>query len=321
LEVLYLRNSDQYGVKFHFDNQFTLCPEKFAGITLYQFGELYIESNMEILPHKQWCHEISYIISGQGIFQLDGVDYVVNEGDLFISPLNGTHSIKAAKDSTLRFTYIGFNFNEDSNMEDYSCLKDFYRPNMKEIQTKDTSGVIFPFFRSLEEFYRKHMGFHMMVESYIKQILILTRRSFSEKEIFTFQHDFTSASVGNTIYSVIRYIDDNIFDIHKVSEISNALNYNQSYISDLFKKKMGMTMQKYINGKRIEKALELLKYGKLSITQVANQLNYSSVQSFSRAFGCIMNISPTQYIKQYRSEPTANNEKTGLSQNKLTNLF
>jgi len=297
-----LKDSTQYGVKFHFDNQFNLCPEKFTGITLYQFGELYFESNMEVPPHKQWCHEISYIISGRGVFQLDGVDYIVGEGDLFISPLNRTHSIKAAKDSTLRFTYVGFNFNENSNTEDYGFLKSFYQPHMKELCTKDKSGVLFPFFRSLEEFYRKHIGFHMMVESYIKQILILTRRSFGEKEIPTLQHDITSTSVGNTIYSIIRYIDDNIFDIHMVSDISSALTYNQSYISNLFKKKMGMTMQQYINSKRIEKALELLRYGKLSITQVSNQLNYSSVQSFCRAFSRIMNISPTQYVKQHKSE-------------------
>lgn len=297
-----MKDSTQYGVKFHFDNQFNLRPEKFAGITLYQFGELYFESNMEVPPHKQWCHEISYIISGRGVFQLDGVDYIVGEGDLFISPLDRTHSIKAARDSTLRFTYVGFNFNEDSNTEDYDFLKSFYQPHMKELCTKDKSGVLFPFFRSLEEFYRKHIGFHMMVESYIKQILILTRRSFGEKEIPSLQQDITSASVGNTIYSVIRYIDDNIFDIHMVSEISSALTYNKSYISNLFQKKMGMTMQQYINSKRIEKALELLRYGKLSITQVANQLNYSSVQSFCRAFSRIMNISPTQYVKQHKSE-------------------
>ncbi len=297
-----MKESTQYGIKFHFDNQFNLCPEKFTGITLYQFGELYIESGMEVSSHRQWCHEISYIISGQGIFQLDGVDYIVGEGDIFISPLDRNHAIKASKDSTLRFTYLGFIFNEDSNTEDYTLLKNFYRTNMGKIHAKDKSGVLFPFFRSLEEFYRKHIGFHMMVESYIKQILILTHRSFGEKEVSTLPSEAASTSVGNTIYSIIRYIDDNIFDINRVSEISNALTYNQSYISNLFKKKMGMTMQQYINGKRIEKATELLKYGKFSITQVAGQLNYTNVQSFCRAFSRVMHISPSQYVNRNRPD-------------------
>lgn len=296
--MLFLGDISQYGVKFHFDNQYKPIPEKFTGITLHQFGELYIESSMEVGPHEQWCHEISYIVSGHGIFQLNGVDYIVEEGDIFISPLAGIHAIKATRNSTLRFTYIGFNFNEESNTEDYDDLKNFYRPDMKEIHIKDKSGVLFPFFRGLEEFYRKHIGFHMMVESYLKQIMILTRRSFGDKEISALPHDITCKSVGSTIYSVLRYIDDNIFVIHRVSDISGSLAYNQSYISNLFKKKMGMTMQAYINNKRIEKALELLKYGKLPITQVANQLNYSSVQSFCRAFSNIMNISPAQYVKR-----------------------
>lgn len=300
-----MKDSNRYGVKFHFDNQFNASPEKFAGITLYQFGELYVESKMEILPHRQWCHEISYIISGRGVFQLDGIDYAVGEGDIFISPLERTHSIRAARDSTLRFTYVGFTFNEDSDTPDYDFLKQFYRPDMTDIYTKDKTGVLFPFFRSLEEFYRKHIGFHMMVESYIKQILILTRRSFGQMEVPALhgQGEVTSTSVGNTIYSIIRYIDDNIFDIHMVSDISSALTYNKSYISSLFRKKMGMTMQQYINSKRIEKSLELLRYGKLSITQVAGQLNYSSVQSFSRAFSRVMNMTPTQYVKTHCDGP------------------
>lgn len=247
--------------------------------------------------HRQWCHEISYIISGHGVFQLDGVDYIVNEGDIFISPLDRDHTIKAAKDSTLRFAYVGFNFNNDSNTEDYSILKYFYTTDLKVVHAKDETGILFPFFRGLEEFYRKNIGFHMMVESYIKQILILTRRAFSEKEISALPPDTSGTSVGNTIYSIIRYIDDNIFDLQRVSEISSALTYNQSYISSLFKKKMGLTLQQYINSKRIEKAAELLKYGKFTITHVAEQLNYTSVQNFCRAFTRIMKVSPSHYTK------------------------
>jgi len=157
--VWHLKDSTQYGVKFHFDNQFGLCPEKFTGITLYQFGELYFESNMEVSPHKQWCHEISYIISGRGVFRLDGVDYIVGEGDLFISPLNRTHSIKAAKDSTLRFTYVGFNFNEDSNTEDYDFLKSFYQPDMKEIYTKIRPEFYFLFSEALKNFTANTLDF------------------------------------------------------------------------------------------------------------------------------------------------------------------
>lgn len=293
-----MKEPSSYGVKFHFDNLFNVNPEKFTGIDLYQFGELYIESGTEVPVHRQWCHEITYIISGQGIFRLDEVDYIVNEGDIFISPLNRNHSIKASKDSTLRFTYIGFNFNEDSNREGYGFLKDFYRSELQNVHVKDKAGVLFPFFRSLEEFYRKNIGFHMMVESYIKQILILTRRSFSEKEVPALPPDTSGTSVGNTIYSIIRYIDDNIFEIQRVSEISSALTYNPSYISNLFKKKMGMTIQQYINSKKIEKATELLKYGKFSVTHVAEQLNYTSVQNFCRAFTNIMKVSPSQYLKQ-----------------------
>jgi AraC-like DNA-binding protein len=104
-------------------------------------------------------------------------------------------------------------------------------------------------------------------------------------------------SVGDTVYAIIRYIENNIFDIDDIRTIASSLGYSYSYISHLFKERTGVTLQRYIGLKKHEKALELLKYGNLSVTQVASQLQYKSVQSFSKAFSRTMGFPPSKHLK------------------------
>ena len=61
-----------HGRQFHFDKLFKDNTEgtavNFSGITLYQLGDLSCLSGYQVPLHKQWCHEISYVISGEGLF-------------------------------------------------------------------------------------------------------------------------------------------------------------------------------------------------------------------------------------------------------------
>ena len=100
------------------------------------------------------------------------------------------------------------------------------------------------------------------------------------------------------IYAVVRYIDSNISSITSVNELSKDLGYSHSYLSHVFKEKMGITLQGYINAKRIESSLQYLRNQSFSITQIAQMLEYDTVQSFGKAFKKIMNCSPSEYRSQ-----------------------
>ena len=64
------------GKQFEFDTLFQDDTKgrvhNFGPITLYQVGELSCISGYTVPPHKQWCHEISYVISGEGLFTTNG---------------------------------------------------------------------------------------------------------------------------------------------------------------------------------------------------------------------------------------------------------
>lgn len=79
--------------------------------------------------------------------------------------------------------------------------------------------------------------------------------------------------------------------------IINNLNYDYSYLSNLFSSIEGQTIEQYFILQRIEKAKELLVYDQLSISEIAYQLGYSSVHHLSAQFKKMTGLTPT-YFKQ-----------------------
>ena len=99
----------------------------------------------------------------------------------------------------------------------------------------------------------------------------------------------------------MKYIDDRIYNIKNLSEISKDIGYNYSYLSMLFKKVHGTTLSYYFRSKRMEEAKKLLKYSNIKITKIAKMLNYSNVYAFSKAFKTHFGESPKHYFDKLHS--------------------
>jgi AraC family transcriptional regulator len=79
--------------------------------------------------------------------------------------------------------------------------------------------------------------------------------------------------------------------------LSGSVNHEYTYISSLFSSVEGRTIENYFIEQRIEKAKELLVYGQLTLSQIAFDLEYSSVAHLSAQFKKITGLTPT-YFKE-----------------------
>ena len=79
------------------------------------------------------------------------------------------------------------------------------------------------------------------------------------------------------------------------SYLSQQLDLEYSYLSSLFTSVEHTTIEKYIIQLKIDKVKELLKYGELSLKEIAERLSYSSVQALSTQFKKVTAMSPTQF--------------------------
>jgi AraC family transcriptional regulator len=79
--------------------------------------------------------------------------------------------------------------------------------------------------------------------------------------------------------------------------IAQEAGLDYAYLSSLFSSTKGITIEKYIILQRIERVKELLVYDELSLSQIADQLGYSSVQHLSNQFKKVTDLTPSYYKK------------------------
>lgn len=83
--------------------------------------------------------------------------------------------------------------------------------------------------------------------------------------------------------------------------ISENLNQDYSYLSNLFSEVQGVTIEQYYISQKIERVKELLVYDELSLSQIADELYYSSVSHLSKQFKKVTGLTPTHF-KQLREK-------------------
>ena len=90
--------------------------------------------------------------------------------------------------------------------------------------------------------------------------------------------------------------------------LSNQLSQDYSSLSNLFSEVENVTIEKYFISQKIKKVKELLVYDELTVSEIAFQLNYSSVAYLSNQFKKITGFSPSHY-KQLKDKKRNQIEK------------
>lgn len=104
--------------------------------------------------------------------------------------------------------------------------------------------------------------------------------------------------IKNVIIDLVHNHDNE--NTNKLSDIlKTELHHDYNYLSNLFSEEEGTTIEKYFIAQKIEKVKELLEYDELSLSEIAFQLNYSSVAYLSNQFKKVTGLTPS-YFKQLK---------------------
>lgn len=103
--------------------------------------------------------------------------------------------------------------------------------------------------------------------------------------------------IKSVIIDMIYYSDAQI-KVNYSDYLSQKLNCNYTYMSNLFSKVHGNTIQNFIIATKIERAKELMMYDDLTLTEIAFKLHYSSVAHISNQFKKVTGLSPSQFKAQ-----------------------
>ena len=100
--------------------------------------------------------------------------------------------------------------------------------------------------------------------------------------------------IKNVIIEMVHYSDESP-KINYSDYISEKLNLDYTYLSNMFSEVKGITIQQFIIFHKIERVKELLLYDEMNLSEISYKLNYSSVAHLSNQFKKITGLSPSGF--------------------------
>lgn len=104
----------------------------------------------------------------------------------------------------------------------------------------------------------------------------------------------TVERIKNLIVDLVHH-KNNELKINLSDYLAENLNQDYNSLSNLFSEIENITIEKYFISQKIEKVKELLIYNELSLSEIADILNYSNVAHLSNQFKKITGFTPTSF--------------------------
>jgi len=112
------------------------------------------------------------------------------------------------------------------------------------------------------------------------------------------------AKIKQVIVELVHY-EEEPSKINFSDYLSQKLNYDYTYMANLFSEVEGINVEHYLITHKIERVKELLIYDGLSLTDISYKLQYSSVAHLCNQFKKITGLTPTHFkkMKEKTREP------------------
>ncbi|MBR5527775.1 MAG: helix-turn-helix transcriptional regulator [Clostridia bacterium] len=132
-------------------------------------------------------------------------------------------------------------------------------------------------------------------ESFYELATMLLREIFYNLSVIETPKTGSQSSFSPLLSRAISYINDNLFTIGKVSEISDALYITESYLYSIFREQLRTTPKKYITDKRLLAARKAIMRGARP-TEIYREMGFSEYSTFYRSFVSLFGYSPSKKI-------------------------
>lgn len=234
--------------------------------------------------HNFW--ELVYVADGCAAAAEDGKIYELNAGEIIFHMPMEFHRIWSAKNTSPRCIIMSFALS--GTVPDILGSGIFtLNPIMKQI--------LYDIFENAESFikYGSITDGQLAANNLERLILLLADEQMPRSK--------RRKTAGTKNYeNIISVMNDNIGKRLSTEEIAFLCGLSVANLKKTFKKYSGMGVMEYFNRRKIAKAMQMIEYGN-SISEISNELGFSSISYFSAVFKRICSVSPAEYKKSLQA--------------------
>ena len=228
-------------------------------------------------PHIHEFFEIEFVISGEGVCVVDGVEYNFKAGSIFVlSPIN-THEIKSADAEIFN---VMFSFGEESGEFLPSTIYNNRCPLIES--SGEDMEFIYQLLRELVASYENDIsGSRLLLSCLFKKLQRMGRGESFEPDGY----------VGRALLIISEGFKGGI----ALGDVARRLGLTPAYFSSIFKQQTGICFSEYLDNLRFSYAKNLLLFTDMPILQVAQKSGFEDYTNFSRRFKKQFGMTPSDF--------------------------
>ena len=234
-------------------------------------------------PHLHRHLEMIYMYKGQSRIFLDGKEYVMGDGDVFMAFPNQIHGYETI--TPVECAVIIFSADIDPHMG--GLLKNKI-PADPVVKAKDLPADAAKRMDQIVKLYDSQQPWEQLRGKY--QLMEFFSYVFPQMSYISRPED------NDSIKEILSYCSAHFTEPINLDSVAEALHLSRYYISHIISERMGISFIRYINGMRVDRACSLLAAG-TDITEVCYASGFSSIRTFNRVFLEITGVPPRQYRK------------------------
>ncbi len=239
-------------------------------------------------------YHLHVILFGRGILNVNGTEYPLHRGQMFVTKPGEKSYYRADDKDPWIYCWMTFDgikagkYVESTGMsqginwrdcyadpqEYYSFVKEILdRPGMSLANDLQRLGMLLSFISLAidTETRKQHLSRH-------------------ENNI----------STDTYVDMAVTYIQSNFSNV-KINDVARNIGINRSYLTKIFKQKVGVSPQEYLMERKLSYACKLLNETDAQIQDIARRVGYNNLLTFSKIFKSRYGISPKNFRLQKRS--------------------
>lgn len=245
---------------------------------------------LQIGAHLHSHLEIVLLLEGHSDVWIDGSEYSLVPGDLFIAFPNQVHCYSSHEYEDYWLLIIPEEMCKDLNSWINKCVPKcpvLHRDQFPYVEILQLAGQI----ESVNGDEPSELN-QIISKGYILSLLglILSNLQLVEEKM-------QDVSV---MKQMLGFCAANFAEDLSLEVLEKELHINRYYISHLFSQKLKIKFNDYVNSLRIAEACKLLRETDRNITDIFNVVGFSSARTFNRAFLKLLDETPSTYRKNYR---------------------
>lgn len=262
-------------------------------------------------PVKQHWHyfvELIYMLDGSAEMYANGDKFLLSEGDMIVFHPKTVHSICAVDNVMPRYAVLKFDINRMTQTASYA-------PKFRSIfKTAEKNGmnVFFDseqtaeynmgkcFESCIKEMNTQQYGYDLAIQNNIYMLLVSIVRVWT-KSGFVVNNETFAEDERYDIFNITEFIDENMTNSIKVSDIAARCNMSYSYFAKQFVSVYGKSCKEYIEMMRIYKAEEYLMFTDFDLNYISQETGFSDCSHLIKSFKHFRGTTPKQFRLQHKN--------------------